>query len=405
MNESYKDLSPVELLDCRAKPFGYAIKDAYVASGAPDNDLNVLAKASDLRKRVSALVNDESPAFRNAVRNANVMYAGTDKLSADNPWYDHDNMPHGTLQWLATASDTEVVQFALWNTSRQIKFQTKLSKQQPMLEAETIRKTKSLIDMNVFPKNAADHVRVSIGHYGTILAMDAFESGLESTNGYTNDRIIALANNYDLPWDMDGINQEMISTTFHEYLHGTKMGGAGTFMNGLTSGNEIPFRILEEPYVTHATEITRDPRLPQPEVINPYERYNGNIATYVSERHLLSIICAEDAANIPIDLLSEAYFDQLNSNARRTLEKKLKKFFTEIDDNHNDDALYEFANGYEATHMSSRGNKNSYVENYLSALFAKQGIESTVEDEMMRPDSQITTTDDKIIFDFTSTSE
>lgn len=405
MNKSYKDLSPVDLLDCRARPFGYAIKDAHAASANPDDDPSILAKAGDLKSRVSILIDDESPASRNAVRNANTMYSGTDKLSTDNPWYDQENMPKGVLQWLATASNSEVVQFALWNTSHQAKFQAKLSKQQPMLEAETIRKTKSLIDMNVFPKNAAEHVRVSIGHYGTILAMDAFESGLESTNGYANDRIIALANNYDLPWDMDGMSQEMISTAFHEYLHGTKMGGAGTFMQGLTSGNGIPFRILEEPFVTHATEIARDPRLPQSEIMNPYERYNKNIATYVSERHLLSVICAEDAANIPIDLLSEAYFDQPDSNARRILQKKLKKFFTENDDSHNDDALFEFAKGYEAMYMDNRGSKSSYVENYLSVLFARQGIESMVEDEMMQSDSKITTTDDKIIFDFTSTSE
>lgn len=347
MSQEHVSLSPVELLDCEARPFGYdlALTLNFRKPQRLTNEHHAIAEAMKRNlNQLSASPHWDDQKSLEAIDN---FYRANDLQALQNE-QGSVRINSNIASWLGRTSCHNVARFAVWNTDRHIQLQEALIRDHEHLADDTITRTEQLINLGLFPDIALSRVEQAIGAYGVLHAMDSFEAGARQANGYCTSRIMAIANNYEFRDTMEHPSSEMYSVVFHESLHATGMHANGGFMTGIESAG-IHY-LLEEAFVEHSTQVARDQLQPDMDVIHPDRRRKIGMDTiYYQEREILAHLTSGNAATIPADLLAATFFSPHGSRERQEVEWRLNTFLNTVFPTSNGQGLHAFSEQYEAS--------------------------------------------------------
>ncbi len=264
------------------------------------------------------------------------------------------------VEWLADASDHDVMLFCRWSLERTAHLTRALGRDQRSLTSHVLDKTEQLVDIGLFPRHAVEVTDRAARRY-TFKGMDAFHSGGGQRIGFCDEHVIGLANLYHDRSNFQVPSSELKQVLFHEDMHAA--GRDRGFFWGISQ--QLPvLRIIEEAFVEHATEVAYTRFFKQPHIIDPRRRINlfsMTLNTYVAERTFLDTIC--DYARIPVEHLGEAYFsprgDEKGERLRADIERKIGKFFGGTEH------FFAFVDEYEE---AGHGERKKLIDRTIKAL-------------------------------------
>ncbi len=376
--------APSDLLDCDARVFGAAVVETFGVQRAGDavNTKETREEIKQLRESAKILVTSENSVYKSAVNYLNATFAINDGEVASRELKTKYVQGKDVLAWLQKSSYKDIALFAEWNVNRQAAFQRAIVQDQPVLDADTIERTERMIDLGVFPKRALTRVEKSLGSFGVFYAMDSFEQGSQQAAGYCDNNMMAIANLYENKADLSGITPGMFNTAFHERLHGTGR-PKGAFFTGVTKKKTM--RWLEESTVEHATVVSGNVADPQVHTFMAADRmHDVSPGAYQNERILLGDLQQQDKADIPLDLLYEAFFSSGYSKSRREVEARLSRFFETVYPELGNSALYLFSENYEKAYHRNKSDDVLYEAS--SKILEDQNVEFLFEDIEMSSD-------------------
>lgn len=262
---------------------------------------------------------------------------------------------------LMRANRREIVDFGFWYQERVGYLGKQLVEDQNELAAITLDRTSQLVDSSVLPKDARSIMEKSIEWAGPLKPIGSIEQAAMSMDGYCQSDGIGLANLYYLPGLPAGMTPELRQTAFHEYLHGVGAVPRGRrgFFDGVTCPNaDIPFRWLEESFVTEVTYMaaelgTND--IEKERLLKPYE----------SERKFLKFLLDNSSKPLDISDLAAAYFSGRTRNtvARKHVHAAINDTLNEIFQEHHGNAWTVSNHIYEV--ITDRHKRQDFIAGWL----------------------------------------
>jgi hypothetical protein len=260
------------------------------------------------------------------------------------------------INWLTAADETALWEFSSWNVERYAEQQLALDRSKDELDESRRARVQRLIDMSLFPKIAAELFEESVQRSDGVYAMDDFEAGGTDADGrcllYTRPKILIANLFVDRP-TFSGIGQEMRDTKFHEEMHAMGAATGRGFMSIVADNYPGSIGIgqwAEEMTVSHCVQVAGNILDPMPEQLMPSERHDDSEGSNPDLRQLGATIMVYGSCDIPVELITDAYFeplDQRRNPARRALRKRLNQNFSEILNLSNGAPYYKFTRQYE----------------------------------------------------------
>ena len=370
---------PVNLLNVYGQPFGHSIVSSMEDARNPRTSIR--KNAHKLRKSVATLLSSPSEEYSDVVQSINHNFNTKDRHAYES--HESDAQPVGNmsvLEWLAGASDKDLVAFAKWNVERHQQLTTLLEAYQDELIDAAIEKTEHLIDLDLFPKKALRAVRRAASIYSPFKAMDSFESGAIHAVGYFDTNTIRLANLYTSGEDRYPETQQLEQTTFHELLH-----ASGHIEEQGFHFHDTPVsgRIWEEAFISHSVGVAFTPEhiAPLPDIYDPAERPGNTVFSYSDERRTIGFLSSPDIADIPADLWGRAFFDRANQHQQKALARKLRLGFQALTSS--EDGYETFSSAYEDTwYPDDRKSRDKLLEDIENSVYEFRGVELIDESSM-----------------------
>lgn len=326
-----------------------------------------------LRSAIRSLLISKDPLDMEQVKDINEQFvADTWLVEAETPLVTAKDI----VKKLGRANNTQLLEFLRWNVERNREHSQALQRDLPLLQEEALERVRNLVGLGFYPVQTISLYAKAISKSNPV-ALDSFEAGGMRAAGFLDDENfnLGLANLYNFSWDFTDPTRQMRSTLFHEDTHATGALRRG-FFRGILPAKGGMMRWLEEPFVSHATQVAMNPNHPMPEVLEWCDRLDKTTGSYPMERDLLKCLSdgQEGSAFIPTDLLAAAFFSpragmsKLRQEVHRKLSKSIKTNFPQFADN----PLYLLSQAYETTPERKR---EKLVDGWLDQIYRRRGVE------------------------------
>ncbi len=272
------------------------------------------------------------------------------------------------LKWIASSETPfrDIALLAIWNRSRRNQFQQQLDEDGDRLSDQILKRVDYLIGEGVFPAGSKQHYGDVAARYGNYKALDSFESGFVTADGYCTDNIRAIANLYSSAESLMGLNTDFIGVGFHEDTHAAGWHGRG-FFHGMVQPHNY-HRIWEEFVTSHFQAVTSaDGNRRQPRLLDPLQRRERH-RSYFNEGIFVSTVNDISDGHITADLIGHAFFSPLDESNPPKPRQQL--YDTIVDAIGSPEAFYEIGDTYEekATHRE----RNTFLNLTTARLMAER---------------------------------
>jgi hypothetical protein len=364
---------PTDLLQCYGEAFGHVI--SLEMSEGKGLSPEVKIAVDSLRKGITTLLESPASSSMRTIDSINANFRTNDRTKFNQAMPPEQGVGKNVLDWLAGADDEAFVKLALWNVERKRALEAQLLEDSEELIEDTFQRTKNLMELDYFPANALKKVQKASKKFAPFKAMDSFEAGAMSANGYFNSEVITLANLYQLSSEQIGMSPRIKNTTFHEMLHAT---GTGFFSSNKALINT---RILEESFVSHSAAVAAgyESGRDQVAVYDPNNRVGGSeYLSYTEERQVMGYLSEPDVGNIPPDLWATAFFSDKDSDYRPMLLNQIKLGFTAIRSD-NPKAYKQFTKQYEKLWVTAdHDGRSKLMQDFEKDVLEMRGYEYEV---------------------------
>ncbi|HSX43154.1 MAG TPA: hypothetical protein VLF59_03650 [Candidatus Saccharimonadales bacterium] len=317
-------------------PFGHELAAAYDTMSLD----RINEETAHLKRAVAHFVADKDTALVADSIHANYLASPVLKVGGT------------VLEWLACASDDDLLTFSVANARHHTKRSEQLGRAEPQLREDMLSRAEWLKEIGYLPPHASDVYKRANSVAQRLRRMDFFEAGAMAATGYyqLGSGTITLADQFSILHG--GPTTALCDTSFHEFTH-----VAGDISGGFVTQEAPPddLVLVEEAIVSHTTQISDKLCNPRPDILDPDARGEVVQGSYADVRKLVSILARCATRTLCVSDMSEAFFTPpaMSVRARMHVELRLDAAVRELLPGYHATGLRQFSQDYNEHHAAN----------------------------------------------------